>query len=454
MQRCTSRRPSRPLAWTLGVTMALATIGCGDDDATPNGGPGDGGPQDGWTGDGGAGAVIFAITRVSVDSDGEEGIGSSWDPAITADGQRIAFVSGSAFVPDDTNVLEDVYLHDRSTGQTTRVSVGSDGGQAESGFTGSDDPAISADGRHVVFVTGQQFSHDVTARQIYLRDLQEGDTHLISIDNEGDPAEAGLSSPAVSDDGRFVAYTSNWDMVAGEAHDDMLEQHIFVHDRQGPSTIRASVNDGGDMGEAPNALWKASFHPAISADGRYIAFDSNADNLVEGITNDSDDVFVHDRTAGQTTRVSVASDGSEGEGSSGQAAISADGRYVAFASGSNFIDGGTHLFARLYVHDRQEGTTERVGDLDHISDPSMSADGRYLAFVVNRGGVRVVHWHDRQTGASQRVSETAAGERPNDDSRAPAISADGRVVAFHSDASDLVPDDTNGQRDVFVAVMQ
>jgi Tol biopolymer transport system component len=434
--------------------MGLAAIGCGDDDATPNGGHGDGGPRDGWISPGDGGTATFAITRVSVDSDGEEGIGASFDPAITADGQRIAFASGSAFVPDDTNMVEDVYLHDRGTGQTTRVSVGSDGGQAASGFFGSDDPAISADGRYVAFVSGQQFSHDVTFRQVYLRDLQESDTHLISIDNDEDPAEGGVSSPAVSDDGRFVAYTTNWDMVAGAAHDEWMDQHIFVHDREGPSVIRASVNDDGDVGEAPYAHFKASWFPVISADGRYIAFSSNADNLVDGITNEQDDVFVHDRTTGQTTRVSVASDGTEGESSSRQATISADGRYVAFVSGSNFIDGGTHLFSHLYVHDRQEGTTERIGDLDHISDPAISADGRYLAFVVSSGGVRVVYWHDRQTGITQRVSETAAGVRPNGESRAPAISADGRVVAFHSDASDLVPNDTNGQRDVFVAVMQ
>ncbi len=164
------------------------------------------------------------------------------------------------------------------------------------------------------------------------------------------------------------------------------------------TTERVSVATGGAQAT------DTSFTGAISADGRFVAFFSDATNLVSGDTNSTYDVFVHDRQTGATERVSVATDGTEADGVSETPAISADGRFVAFRSGAtNLVSGDTNASADIFVHDRQTGTTERV---------SVATNG------------------DQATGGG---------------SSNPAISADGRFVAFWSTANNLVSSDTNGK---------
>src|SRR5439155_405193 len=207
--------------------------------------------------------------------------------------------------------------------------------------------------------------------------------------------------PSTSADGRFVAYASN--IVSGIT---FLNNDVFVHDRLTGVTERVSVASDGTQGNGE------SFGPSISADGRFVAFWSDASNLVDGDTNGTPgsgslgrDVFVHDRLTGVTERVSVASDSTQGNGDSHNPSISADGRFVAYTSGSSNLDTGV-------------------------------TNGRNSIFV-----------HDRLTGATDRVSVASNGTQVNDDASdryiLPSISADGRFVAFATHASNLVPDDTN-----------
>jgi Tol biopolymer transport system component len=184
----------------------------------------------------------------------------------------------------------------------------------------------------------------------------------------------------------------------------------------------------------------------MSADGRYVAFNSRASNLVDGDTNGMFDVFVRDRQTGATERVSVAGDGTQANGQSFEPSISADGRYVAFETdASNLAEGPTSSFGRdILVHDRQTGATDRVSvNEDGFSiygyRSAISGNGRYVVFV-SRDQVFV---HDRETGATERVSvaddnSVSAGEGGNGQSDSPAISADGRYVAFSSEATNLV----------------
>jgi hypothetical protein len=225
-------------------------------------------------------------------------------------------------------------------------------------------------------------------------------------------------------------------------------------------TDQVSVASDGTRGNF------GSFTPAISADGRYVAFESNASNLVEGDTNRFVDVFVHDRESGATERVSVDSDGNEGNGFSSSPSISAGGRYVAFQSAaSNLIEGDTNGASDVFVHDRDTGITERVSvDSDWGEGnagsfgPAISADGRYVAFQGSASNLvpddtnaeTDVFVHDRETGATERVSLASDGAEGNRSSFASSLSADGRYVAFASLASNLVPGDTNGLQDVFV----
>jgi Tol biopolymer transport system component len=239
-------------------------------------------------------------------------------------------------------------------------------------------------------------------------------------------------------------------LVAGDNHGI---PDVFVHDRQTGATERVSLDSTGTQANG----W--STYSAISADGRSVAFRSSASNLVVDDTNDLDDIFVHDRQTGATERVSVDSTGAQANDYSLVPAISADGRYVAFASfASNLVAGDNNGILDVFVNDRQTGATERVSvdstgaQANGWSDyTAISADGRYVAFgsIANNlvagdtNGPIDIFVHDRQTRATERVSVDSTGAQANDYSVDPAISADGRSVAFGSIASNLVAGDTN-----------
>ena len=227
------------------------------------------------------------------------------------------------------------------------------------------------------------------------------------------------------------------------------------------TTTLVSVATDGSQGHS------SSHGPSISADGRHIAFRSSASNLVAGDTNGVDDVFLRDTTTGATTRVSVATDGTQGNDfPSGAPSISADGRSVAFGSrASNLVAGDTNFYGDVFVHDTATGTTTRVSvatdgaQANYASySPSISADGRYVAFESNASNLVAgdtnttvdVFVHDTATGVTTRVSTATDGAQANDYSVDPSISADGGSIAFESQASNLVAGDTNGQGDVFV----
>jgi Tol biopolymer transport system component len=399
-------------------------------------------------------------TRVSVASDGTEGNNASGGDlaVISADGRLVDFDSSATnLVAGDTNNVGDIFVHDRQTGVTERVSVASDGTE---GNANSLTHALSADGRYVAF--GSNASNLVAGDtnntlDVFVRDRQTGATERVSVASNGAEANGISAFPALSADGRLVAfYSFASNLVPGDTNNTV---DIFVRDRQAGTTTRVSVASNGIQGN------NFSFSPALSADGRYVAFGSFASNLVPGDTNGSADVFVHDRQTGLTERVSVGVGGIQGNQGSliQRSAISADGRLVAFASmASNLVPGDTNDAWDVFVRDRQAGTTERVslacgGQASTGQEPALSADGRFVAFrsfaplvpgdTNNREDIFV---YDRQGGTTTRVSLADDGAQANGESRRAALSADARVVAFSSLASNLVPDDTNGVSDVFV----
>ncbi|MDO8706573.1 MAG: hypothetical protein Q7J84_16675 [Sulfuricaulis sp.] len=321
-------------------------------------------------------------TRVSVDSAGNQANNSSIDPAISADGRFVAFGSAAAnLVPGDTNGLPDIFVHDRLTGETTRVSVDSAGNQANGS---SDNPAISADGRLVAFrSSAKNLVPDDTNNtgDIFVHDRLTGQTTRVSVDSAGNQADRDSYNPEISADGRFVAFFSYATSLV--PNDTNSTRDIFVHDRLTGQTTRVSVDSAGNQANGDSSI------PAISADGRFVTFGSAAANLVPGDTNVSSyDLFVHDRLTGETTRVSVDSAGNQTEGYSYDPSISADGRLVAFrSSANNLVPGDTNGGDDIFVHDRLTGETTRVsvdssgGQVNLSSDtPSLSADGRFVAF--------------------------------------------------------------------------
>ena len=294
---------------------------------------------------------------------------------------------------------------------------------------------------------------------MFVRDLRSGTTQLVSVAADGTQANSDSFGPAISADGRYVAFDSlASNLVPGDTND---HSDVFVRDRRSGTTQLVSVATDGTQANSD------SFDPAISADGRYVAFGSDASNLVPGDTNGTDEVFVRDRRSGTTQLVSVATGGTQANGRSFIPAISADGRYVVFGSdASNLVPGDTNGTDEVFVRDLRSGTTQRVsvatGGTQANSDsfsPAISADGRYVAFDSDASNLvpgdtnhhADVFVRDLRSGTTQLVSVATDGTQANGNSSyEPAISADGRYVAFGSDASNLVPGDTNENSDVFV----
>ncbi len=383
--------------------------------------------------------------------------------SISGDGRYLAFTTAVAsVVAGDTNGVGDVFVRDRQTGATERVSVSS--GEAQ-GAQVSYAPSISADGRYVAFasraanlVPGDSNKSD----DIFVRDRQTGRTERVSVTTAGVQANGKSFAPVFSPDGRYVAFTSNATNLA--AGDSNGVADIFVHDRQTGTTERVSVGSGGAQANSD------SDHAAMSADGRYIAFVSNASNLVAGDTNGAPDIFVRDRQAGTTERANVNSSGGQTTVGYliGNPSISADGRFVAFSSDAdNLVPKDTNGLADMFVHDRLTGQTllASVSTGGVLADNastggSFSDDGRYLAFDSmatnlvsgDYNGVSDVFVRDRQlssliVASTNTVKSTAAGSLGgiadlggcSENFSAPSISADGRYVAFVSTGPDLAP---------------
>lgn len=289
-----------------------------------------------------------------------------------------------------------------------------------------------------------------------------GTTERVSLGPGGVQGTRDSEAPSVSADGRFVAFRSYaTNLVPGDTNG---QPDVFVRDRQAGTTERVSVGPRGIQSDG------GSFESSISANGQFVAFTSEATNLVPGDTNGLGDVFVRDRQAGVTRRVNLGPRGVQSNGGGGQVTISADGRFVAFASrATNLVPGDSDLQG-VYIHDRLAGTTERVSvglggivqrDGENY-EPSLSANGRFVAFTSeatnlvpgDTNGAGDVFVRDRQAGTTRRISLGPRGVQGNGESSLSPISADGRFVAFWSEATNLVPGDTNGLADGFIRDLQ
>jgi Tol biopolymer transport system component len=354
-------------------------------------------------------------------------------------------------------------------GVTERVSV------STAGAAGDDDSihaAVSGNGRYVAFVSRAStlvVGDTNAASDVFVHDRVAGTTERVSVDSrgrQGTGGEAGgvldsnFGRPALSADGRYVAFvSSHTNLVKGDRNN---VPDVFVRDRVAGSTERVTMVGRKIQADSDSA------NPAITPDGRFVAFDSFADNLVAGDTNFTSDVFVVDRAAGAPApqRVSLTSTGAQAENSSDVPSISADGRYVAFASAADtLVPGDNDGASDVFVRDRVAGTTEGIsvaptpsGFGNTSTSPAITHDGRYVAFSSwesdlvpgDTNNSYDIFVRDRATGALERVSVDSAGVQGDDWSLGPAISSDGNLVAFSSLAKNLVTGDNNVDFDVFV----
>ena len=395
----------------------------------------------------------------------------NFEPAISADGRLVAFESLAGNLSgEDGDGFNDVFVRDTAT-QTLILASRANGPGGAGGDDGSGGVAISADGRFVAFNSGADnlSGEDVEAvTDVFVRDLQAATTTLVS--REGGPGGAGGDDTsfdaAISADGRIVAFTSSADNLSDA---DALGPDVFVRDLQAGVTALVSRESGpgGAGGDS------ASGGPAISADGRFVAFDSTAQNLSDEDEDVGDraDVFVRDLQANTTTLVSRASGpvGAAGDGISFEASISADGRLVAFESSADNLSGGDDDAVNdIFVRDLRAGTTTLAsraagpagaGGDGFSGSPALSADGRHVAFASAAGnlsaedadGVLDVFVRDLQadttTLASRATGPVGAGGDAN--SQTPGISSDGRFVAFESGADNLSAEDDDTVVNVF-----
>ncbi|MEG4912606.1 calcium-binding protein [Microcoleus sp. B7-D4] len=407
----------------------------------------------------------MTINLVSVSSTGDRASAFSNRPSISADGRFVAFASAASdLVPGDTNNNGDIFVRDLSTNTTTLVSVSSSG---DRGNSNSFFPSISGDGRFVVFysdATNLVPGDTNNQRDIFVRDLSTNTTTLVSVSSNGDRGNGSssadfFSGPSISANGRFVAFASNAsNLVSGDTNN---APDIFVRDLSTNTTTSVSVSSSGDRGN------RSSYSPSISADGRFVTFSSAATNLVPGDTNADNDIFLRDLLTNTTTLVSVSSNGARANGFSSLPSISANGRFVLFESdASNLVPGDTSNSNDIFVRDLSTNTTTLVsvsssGERGNLPSQfsSISADGRFVAFGSDArnlvpgdtNNTTDVFVRDLLTNTTTGVSASSSGAQANNVSSTPSISADGRFVAFVSEASNLVPGDTNRVQDVFVS---
>jgi Tol biopolymer transport system component len=422
----------------------------------------------------GATTRIVSVTRAGHQGGPAQG---SFDPSVSADGHLVAFDSYVHLINSDTNGALDVWVKDLDTGKVTVVSVASNGHQ---GDDRSYAPHISGNGRFVAFTSDADNlvpgdTHGTGVPDAYVHDLLTGRTVRVSVSSTGAETTAGFASYAegVSGDGRFVVFESDApNLVPGDTNNVF---DVFVRDRRTKTTRRVDVTPFG----LQSAGTVGAVGGSISGDGRFVAFMSDAPDLVSGDTNGVMDVFVRDRRLHLTRRVSVSSAGVQGDGASGSTfgpggfALSASGRFVVFLSAaSNLVPGDSNGFTDVFVRDRHLHTTSRVDVNNHlkqangncVDNPSISADGHLVAFDSDAtnlvpgdtAGHTDVFVRERAAGRTVRASVNSAGAQGNDSSSAvglgafgPSIAANGLIVAFVSNATNLVRHDANNNLDVF-----
>lgn len=394
---------------------------------------------------------------ISIGTDGQAGGGDSYyvgseirAGAVSTDGRYIVFSSLAANLTDDDVSGWHVYLRDRETATTTLVSdTGADTTMYGSSSEGH--AVISADGRYVAFqsTSSQLVANDTNgSADIFVYDRIDPSIKRVSVASDGTEACACSCAwpetcngceyhwvnahPSISADGRYIAFSSfSYNFVDGDLPDT---PDVFVHDQQAATTTIISRASDGNIGNADSS------EPSISADGNSIAFSSRADNLIVGDFNNQQDVFVWCRDEGSITRVSVASDGTEGNSYSTDPVINEDGSLIAFTSGAtNLANSDTNGYTYdIFLRDRGYGTTTILssGLAGGGHRPAISSDGEYVSFT---SGTDDIYLANIGTGTRQLI---------NNYMQYSALDEEGETIVVSGYAS-LVAEDNNGDKDVY-----
>lgn len=339
------------------------------------------------------------------------------------------------------------------------------------GNAASDNPSMSADCRYVVFSSYARnlIAEDVNNNEhIYLYDRGLDTIKLLSVSDGGQQGDRHSTDPVISADGKFVAFQSEArNLVPGDSNGDSNQsagRDIFVYDLTLDTIKRISMRDNG------NETNQASGKPSISGDGRYVAFEASDDNIVSGFNTGNTNAYIYDRLEDTTVGIPVPFADTQTNRDSLYPVISTDGAYVAFefwvsknADNQNL----NYSYADIYLYSTISGAVERISgtkigieaDQTRSENPTISDDGRYVAFESDHEDIDFydtndavdIFVYDRVEGTTRRVSANGStGGQKFKDSTNPALSGDGRFVAFESMAANLVDSDTNDAIDIFI----
>jgi Tol biopolymer transport system component len=394
-------------------------------------------------------------TRISVANDGTQSDGNSYYAVISADEQWITYDSDAAtLTPADSNGERDIFLYHRPT-RTTALLSRADDGTPGNGF--SEFPTLSGDGRIIVYhsdATNLVANDTNDIRDIFLYNRDTETTTRLSAAPDGTESNGASARPAISADGQWVTFFSDASNLVNGDNNNTNDIFLY-HLTTGITTLISRTPDDSPANGA-------SLHPNISADGAWIAFDSTATNLVADDSNGVADIFLYERATGTITRLTPNS----ADGDSHNPTISLDGSTVAYiSSATTLVPDDTNQAEDIFVVEIAATTTNRVSIAtngtqgnDHSRKPALSADGRRVAFysfastLVNGDSNQAsdIFLHDRTTHTTTRLSLSTDGAQSNGSAFDPAISADGHHIVFHSDAATLTPDDTNATHDIFL----
>jgi Concanavalin A-like lectin/glucanases superfamily/PA14 domain/FG-GAP-like repeat/RTX calcium-binding nonapeptide repeat (4 copies)/WD40-like Beta Propeller Repeat len=391
-------------------------------------------------------------TRIT--SQGIEFNSDSSGASFNGDGNYLVFASRATNTGLGGYGTRMILFYNRESKDLSRIDLSYE----EESNGDSNSPSISADGRYVAFysyATNLVGDTNGTA-DIFLYDLDLETTKLISANSSGIQANGASFDPIISANGRYIAFRSAaTNLVAGDTNN---VEDIFVHDRLTSTTKRVNVSNTNIQANG------SSYYYSISGDGRYIVFQSNASNLVTGDNNDSSDVFVYDQNTSTTKRISIGNNNSDSNGASFDPSISDDGRYIVFISGAaNLAAGDNNYLDDVFIYDQVAQTTSIITNNGVQPNgfsyaPKISADGRYITFaswannlVPDDNNLNIdVFVYDRVTQTIKRVDVSNSNTQSNAVSEPATISGNGKYVAFISAATNLVSDDNNNTYDIFI----
>ena len=405
-------------------------------------------------------AFAGEFERVSVLSDGSEANRASNFPSLNADGSITVFESTATnLVAEDTNGKSDIFLHNRNTAETIRVSVNNAGVEANDACY---DPAVSGNGNFVVYESyATNLVEGIKERspRIYLYDVANKKTELVSVSASGAPAD-GCVDASISGDGRFVVFSSRSPLIEEDFNN---EEDIYLRDRQNGVTRHISIADHWDM---PNGQCR---RPQISENGQYIVFDSLASNLISSDLNGCGDIFLYDQNDNKITCITALNEYEQANSDSETAHISANGNFVVFESkGNNLVEMDTNAVADIFLKNLETGEFLRISVNNegeqankNSKDPVISGDGKYVVFVSRASNLdpagkakgNQVYIHDIEQGTTRLGGMATDGRVQRGNSEVPMISSDGKIVVFKSSISNLVENDKNYMSDIFLNIL-